>query len=74
MVRRSLGSQIVELQRERAMRQRVFQGMVDKGSMKPDEMAYRIATIDASIRTLTWVQKHQNLIRQRCPELFGGGS
>lgn len=33
---------------------------------------YRTRRLEAAQRTLQWLQRHEEAIRQRCPELFGG--
>ncbi|MCJ8142929.1 hypothetical protein MKI84_08370 [Ancylobacter sp. A5.8] len=33
---------------------------------------FRVRRLTAAQRTLEWLQRNEMLIRQRCPELFGG--
>ncbi|MEM6384368.1 MAG: hypothetical protein AAF739_16980 [Pseudomonadota bacterium] len=70
--RRSLVSQISELQTEIVHRRQVYGRRVAQGTMRQEEMDYRIGSIEASIRTIQWLQAREALFRQRCPEAFGG--
>lgn len=73
-VSRSLAAQINELAAEVAYRENdrtIHPQLLDR--MPPSKLQYTADTLKASINTLEWLQRNERLIRQRCPELFGGG-
>lgn len=73
--KRSLPTQISELQAEVAYRESGLRHHpLRVGYLKPEATKYGIDNLNATIKSLEWLQLNERLIRQRCPELFGGRS
>ena len=68
----SIGQQIEELETTREERRVQFQQRVARRLLGMSLAQYRTDRFDAALRTLRWVQRHEAMIRQRCPELLGG--
>ncbi|CAA0087024.1 Uncharacterised protein [Starkeya nomas] len=58
-MRVALGQQIEEV------------GIIARRKMGPSLAEYRTRRLEAVKRTLLWLQRHEDMLRQRCPEMFG---
>lgn len=70
MARFSLRQQIEELQRERDQRASVYPRLIASRKLGASLAQYHCDRLEAAIRTLDWLQQHEAVIRERCPELF----
>lgn len=70
MKRVSLDQQIDELRREL----RVREGLTKWGGFTVSQAQFCTGRHHAALRTLEWLRQHRDLIRERCPELFGDGA
>ncbi|MDR6952644.1 hypothetical protein J2X65_002003 [Ancylobacter sp. 3268] len=73
MARRlSIGQQIEELETTRDERKVQFDQRVARRQLGMSLAQYRTDRFEAALRTLRWLERHEAMIRQRCPELAGG--
>lgn len=59
----NLNQQIASVDREIAMRQRVYPSFVARGKMRQGEADYEIATMQAVKATLLWLNENETTIR-----------
>lgn len=59
-----LSEQIKEVGREIGLRRSVYPGFVQRMKMSQQEADMRIATMEAVLATLKWVERHQDELRQ----------
>lgn len=74
MARFSLGQQVDELERELEQRAKVYPLLIAKKKLGASLADFQTQRLEAALRTLCWLNRHERLIRQRCPELFGEGA
>lgn len=60
----SLDDQIASVEREIAMRQRVYPSWVAKGKMKQEAADLEIARMEAASVTLNWLRRNEDVIRK----------
>tara|TARA_R110002020_G_scaffold185003_1_gene382450 strand:+ start:1039 stop:1269 length:231 start_codon:yes stop_codon:yes gene_type:complete len=68
----SLPQQIEEVERELAERERVYAGLDSRDPRHRSQRAYCMQRMVAVRRTLAWLERHERVLKQRCPEMFGG--
>lgn len=73
MARFSLNQQIDELEREQRERRNVYARLVASGKLRQSVAEFQTERLAAAIRTLQWLEKHEQIIRERCPDLFPQG-
>lgn len=61
----SLVAQITEINRELALRERVYPSQVTSGRMRQSEAEYHIEVLKRVRATLNWLQSNELLIKQR---------
>ncbi len=61
--KRSLTTQIKEVEAEIEMRRKVYPGQVGRGAMKDGEAEYKILTMCSVLETLRWLQRHETTIK-----------
>lgn len=71
MARFSLSQQVEEIERELEQRATAYPTLVARRKLGSSIAEFYIARLTAGLRTLQWLQRHERLVRQRCPELFG---
>lgn len=71
MARFSLAQHIEEIERELEQRARVYPALVSKRKLGASIAEYQVARMEAALASLKWLQRHERVLRQRCPELFG---
>lgn len=59
----SIAQQIEEIEREIALRQRVYPNQVRTGKMRQSVADYHMQRIDAVLKTLLWLQANEARIR-----------
>lgn len=59
----TLNQQIKAVEREIAMRSRVYPGWVSRGKMRQSEADYEMAAMRATLATLQWLQANETAVR-----------
>lgn len=71
-MRVALRQQIEEVTATLDERRADYDQKIVRRKLGPSLAEYRTRRLQAALRTLEWLQRHEQLIRQRCPEMFGG--
>lgn len=76
MPKTQLSDQIACVEREIAMRGRVYPGWVGKGKMKQQDADIEMALMEAVKATLTWLRDNENDVREgvKLMKSVGGGT
>lgn len=61
----SLATQIAEVEREIAMRRKVYDREVQARRMKEGEAGYKIGVMEAALASLKWLRQRERLIKHR---------
>lgn len=61
----SIGQQIEEIDYELAQRRQVYPRIASSGGRKASELEFHVQRLEAVRATLTWLQEHEALIKQR---------
>lgn len=67
-----LAQQIEEVGTTLIEREADFSRQIARQKLGSSLAEYRTRRLAAAHRTLQWLQRHEVVIRERCPELFGG--
>ncbi|WP_186390379.1 hypothetical protein [Stappia sp. TSB10P1A] len=70
--RRTLTAQIQEVERELAMRRRVYPGLVSQRRMREGEAAEHVLRLECVLDTLRWLKVNRDRIRAALNEGEGG--
>ncbi|CAA0128953.1 Uncharacterised protein [Starkeya nomas] len=70
-MRVALGQQIEEVGTTLDERRADYDHKIALRKMGPSLAEYRTRRLEAVKRTLLWLRRHEDVLRQRCPEMFG---